>query len=312
MSAERDIEFSVVIVTYNNAPEIGRCLSALHEAGDPWRLQVVVVDNHSTDATLNVIRRSIAAHAWQVEVVENPGNRGFTAALNQGLRRCQGAFILVLNPDTEVERDSLAILKGALTADPRVGVVAPQLLFPDGRLQPSCRRFPRHRDVIFELLGLARLFPGSPLFSGWKMGDFAHQTPRYVDQPQGACLLFGREVLEAVGYWDEDFPMFFSDVDWCRRVKAEGWEILFAPAARVVHHKGCSVMQQRVHMIWSSHRSFYRYFKKHHRSLPAVLLNEVLGAALLVAAVVRMGWTEVGRAARRGHARRRVCKEIPV
>ncbi|RMF58121.1 MAG: glycosyltransferase family 2 protein, partial [Calditrichaeota bacterium] len=212
---------------------------------------------------------------------------GFTRALNQGLARSRGEYILVLNPDTVLQPGCLTVLLGVLAERERVGVVAPQLLNPDGTVQPSCRRFPRYRDVLFEASGLSRAFSGSRVFNGWKMGDFDHTTGRGVDQPQGACLLFHRSVLTKVGLWDEGFPMFFSDVDWCRRVKHQGYEIWFEPTARVVHLQGRSIFQHRPRMIWSSHCSFYRYFKKYDGISPA---NVLVGAVLFFSAIVRVAW----------------------
>ena len=111
-----------------------------------------------------------------------------------------------------------------------------------------------------------------------------------MDQPQGACLLFRRHLLQEVGYWDESFPMFFSDVDWCLRVKQHGWQILFEPLAQVIHHKGSSVYQNRPSMIWSSHISFYRYLKKHH---PNPIINPLLGLLLIITAIFRSFWARV-------------------
>ena len=144
-----------------------------------------------------------------------------------------------------------------------MGIVAPQFLNADGSIQPSCRRFPRHRDIVFHALGLNYLFPYSKLYNYWKMGDFDHQSQRFVDQPQGAFLLTHRRAFEDVGLLDENFPMFFSDVDWCRRFINKGWKITFTPEVKIIHHKGSSVYnnRNRISLIWSSHISFYLYFQ---------------------------------------------------
>ena len=129
--------------------------------------------------------------------------------------------MLFLNPDTILPPNCLTALLPALYADPGTGVVAPQLRFPpasSGFIQPSCRRFPTYWDLFCAFTGLTMLFPRSRFFNGWKMGDFDHRSPREVDQPQGACLLARPEVATQLGAWDERFPLFFSDVDWCRRV----------------------------------------------------------------------------------------------
>lgn len=284
--------FSIVIVTFNNAPHIVPCLQSLVREFESFDHEVILIDNHSSDDTINQVKPFIKnvsnSHAWTF--IKNSVNVGFTKALNQGLKKCKGRYILVLNPDTRVTPGSIKILLGILEQDSSVGVVAPQLIYPDGKVQPSCRRFPKHRDIVFEILGLSRLFKTSALFNGWKMGDFDHSARKSVDQPQGACLLFRRKLLEEAGYWDEAFPMFFSDVDWCLRVKQHGWQIVFEPRAKVIHYKGASIYQKRPAMIWNSHISFYRYLKKHR---PNPLLNTVLGLLLIITAIFRSFWTRV-------------------
>jgi hypothetical protein len=283
-----DMLVSVVIVTFNNEHEIVHCIDSLFaELGSvPWEL--IVIDNCSQDGTVENVRSQFSRvndKNARVEFICNEKNIGFTRALNQGLTKTRGQFILTLNPDTRLQPGSVKTLRAAVT--PTCGVAAPQLLNADGSVQSSCRRFPRHRDVVFEILGLNRIFKSSAIFNGWKMGDFDHRHRRSVDQPQGACLFFTREVFDAVGLWDERFPMFFSDVDWCRRVKNAGFEIVFEPDAKVVHHKGVSIFQKRAAMIWSSHLSFYAYFIKHYSAPKFFVINRLIGFALFVTGMVR-------------------------
>jgi GT2 family glycosyltransferase len=120
------------------------------------------------------------------------------------------------------------------------------------------------------------------------MGDFDHRTATEVDQPQGACLLARPEVVDQVGRWDERFPIFFSDVDWCRRVWEKGWKIRFEPSVRIIHAQGVSVKQVRAAAIWSSHLSFWRYLRKHKRRWWEKLLNGLWGLLLLLAASLRV------------------------
>lgn len=288
MSTDTMYLFSIVIVTYNNQNEIGRCLDSVLSHTENQSTQIVIVDNHSSDLTVGLIKEEYGDTKPPILLIDNPSNWGFTKALNQGLRRCEGRYILVLNPDTEITTGCLDELQAALERDGQAAVVAPQLLNPDGSVQASCRRFPRYRDVLFELSGLSYLFPGTRLFGGWKMGDFDHLVQRYVEQPQGACLFFKKERLDDVGLWDEQFPMFFSDVDWCHRVRDLGWKILFFPGAHVFHDKGKSVMRNRAQMIWTSHHSFYRYFRKYNKGLLNSILNTVIGGILLPAACIRI------------------------
>ncbi len=323
-------EIFTIIVTYQSADHIQACLASLPQAEGVRQLTIAVIDNASSDGTpalLEETMRALPQPRVRSSHVRNPENLGFTRALNQGLvPRPAGAAVLFLNPDTLLPPNSLAALMQKLYADDHTGVVAPQLRFPAASLyrsrlrapasprsergdsglnasrgnghddaeahmiQPSCRRFPIYWDLFCEFSGLALLFPQSPRFNRWKMGDFDHRSSREVDQPQGAFLLARPEVVEQVGMWDERFPLFFSDVDWCRRVWQAGWKIRFEPEVFVWHAQGASVKRFKPRAIWSSHVSFWRYFRKWRRSFADEMLSLIAGPLLLGAAVLRIIW----------------------
>ncbi len=295
-------KISVVIVTYQSAAEIKECLESLLQASI-FPLQILIADNASTDGTQALLKNILTdfkTHKLTLELFLQTENLGFTRALNILLTRADGDMTLFLNPDTSGwPLGGLDRLVQHLLGSPSIGVVAPQLIHEDGKIQPSCRRFPKHRDLFFEMTGLSKLFSKSALFNGWKMGDFDHATARDVDQPQGACLLARREVIEQVGLWDEKFPMFFSDVDWCRRVWEAGWRIQFVPEIKVIHHQGVSVHKRRAAMIWTSHKSFYDYLCKYHRDWRGKILNALTGIGLLVAAICRIAGYYLWRMVRR-------------
>ena len=297
-----DASLAVVIVTYNSENEITGCLDALARAATSFRTRVCVVDNASADATVSTVRdwaRRRSSERFVVEVVPQPRNLGFTRGMNVGLERVRGDYLLWLNPDVQLEPDALRILRRTVD-EPGVGVAAPQLLNPDGSVQPSCRRFPRHRDLWFESFGLSRLFPRSRLFAGWKMGDFDHKSRRAVDQPQGACLFYRGEVAEQLGKLDERFGMFFSDVDACRRVHERGLKIVFEPAAKAVHAKGASVYRFREYSLLHSHRDFSRYFWKWYPGLRWFPANTLVSLLLFELLPVRLLGLKISRLIRRG------------
>ncbi len=288
---------TIIIVTFQNAEHIAACLQSLIEAEPVRRVFLFLIDNASTDGTNEIIRHAILnlpKMRFHAEFIANAENFGFTRAVNQGMARhravCadRGGPVLFLNPDTILPPRSLAALLEKLYATPGAGVIAPQLVHEDGRIQTSCRRFPTQWDLFCELSGLSRLRPSSPRFNRWKMGDFDHRTAMEVDQPQGACLLARPEVVAQICPWDERFPIFFSDVDWCKRVREHGWKIRFEPSVQIIHVRGASVRQVRASAIWSSHVSFWQYLWKHENSWWEKSLNMILGPLLLVAAGARM------------------------
>lgn len=282
---------SIITVTYNHSREIKACVEAILNSEGDWKGEIIVVDNASQDETTTIVNELIKTNKNKqinIKLAAQNQNSGFTCGTNLGLRQASGDFLLLLNPDTMVFPDTLSQLMDYLKKNSNVGIVAPQLLFPDGKIQPSCRHFPARRDVFWHLLGLNSLFPQSAIFNRWKMGNFAHNQEMEVDQPQGAALMTHRKAFESVGLLDENFPMFFSDVDWCQRFKMNGWKIIFYPDAKIIHHQGTSIHRNRARMIWSSHRSFIRYFQKYHPGIWNQPINWLVGLLLILMAVFRL------------------------
>lgn len=278
------MRLSVVIVSWNTRDLLRRCLATLRDELAGIDSEVFVVDNNSADGSARMVE---AEHGW-VELIANEDNLGFARANNQAIKRSSGRFLLLLNPDTEVVPGAIRVLLDFLEAHGEAGVVAPQLINPDGSIQRSCRQFPTFTGMLYELVGLSRLFPNDPRFRQYKMLDWNHDDEREVDQPEGACLLLRRSVIDAVGLLDEGFFMLFEEVDWCYRIKQAGWQIWFTPRARIVHHYGQSIKQVKVKMILSSHRGLYRFWFKHYRQ-GRWYLDAIAYGGLMALAWVRIG-----------------------
>lgn len=268
LSGKAELDLTVVVVSWNTRDLLDRSLETLKEdleQSSNLETEVYVVDNDSKDGSAAMVAEK---HGWAT-LIANDDNLGFAKANNQVLRQAKGRYILLLNPDTEVEKGALKTLIEFLETHPKAGIVAPQLLNSDGSIQRSCRQFPTFTGMLFELIGLSKIFPkGSKTgttFRAYKMLDWEHDDEREVDQPEGACLLLRREVLEEVGLLDEGYFMLFEEVDWCYRIKKAGWQIWFTPKARVMHHYGQSIKQVKARMILSSHRGLYRFWRKHYR-----------------------------------------------
>ena len=283
-------ELSVIIVSWNTRDLLRRCLDALKQELSGIDAEVFLVDNASADGSAEMVRKE---HSW-VRLIANDTNRGFAAANNQAIHESQGTYILLLNPDTEVKPGSLQTLLKFLPERRQAGVVAPQLLNSDGSIQRSCREFPTFLNMLYELVGFSRLFPNIETFRKYKMLDWNHDDERQVDQPEGACLLIRRKVIEEVGTLDEGFFMLFEEVDWCYRVKKAGWQIWFTPKAKVVHHYGQSIKQVKVPMIISSHKGLYRFWHKHYRQ-GRWYLDSVAYLGLMGLAAVRIAMYQLNQ-----------------
>jgi GT2 family glycosyltransferase len=299
------VDLSIVIVNWNTRDLLRACLSSLVEAavaeapdgevpggeGDlrssgVWRLasgvsfEVIVVDNASADGSAAMVREQFPG----VQFIANATNRGYAAANNQGLAIATGEFLMLLNPDTEVSAEALEALIGFLRERPAAGAVAPRLVHADGRVQESVRGFPTPAALLGEVTGMARLWPKSR-WGRYRVRVAEATAPLRVDQPMASCFLMRREALAQVGPMDEQFPIFFNDVDLCYRLSEAGWEIWYLPAVRVLHHGGASTRQVRPAMIRESHRSLHRFYRKHfRRRLPAPLYAAIVGAIYLLGA----------------------------
>ncbi len=266
------MKLSIVVVAWNSAADIEACIDSINFGSE---FEVIVVDNASGDAT-----RDKLSQYHPLKLVANNSNSGYARANNQGLRLATGEYVLLLNPDTRIELGVLDLLAQYLNANPRVGAVAPRLISPDGTTQFSIRSFPTAASIFWELTGLARLFPKSRVFGHWKMRYFDYDRPAEVEQPMASCLMIRRPVLELLGGMDEQFPMYFNDVDLSKRMADAGWKTAYLPDARVVHRHGASTKQVRAKMIRESHRSTFHYLRKHDRSglfwLKAIVLLPLL------------------------------------
>lgn len=281
---------SIVIVTFNSADIIGPCLQSLHGASTR-PLDLIVVDNNSSDRTVEAATRAFS----DLSLIRNPENRYYAAASNQGIRAAKGEYIILLNPDTIMAVGGIDALVAFLESR-QAAAVAPMLILPDGARQQSLRELPGLDTLWYDLTLLAFLFPKSPTLGRWRMGYFDGRTERAVDQPMASCLLVRRDVIEKVGLFDESYPMFFNDVDWCKRVRDAGMSIWYTPNVKVAHVGGATVKKYRAKMIWMSHIAYHRYLRRLYASNPAKLILTYLSwPPLMLAALLRSIWHAVGR-----------------
>ncbi|HID93426.1 MAG TPA: glycosyltransferase family 2 protein, partial [bacterium (Candidatus Stahlbacteria)] len=211
-------KLSIVIVTWNSEEYIDRCLSSIGNS----EYEIIVVDNNSKDNTVKIIEEKFP----HVKLIKNSYNSGYTHATNQGIKVANAPFILLLNPDTAILGNALDKMLQFMQSRDDIGALGPQLLNPDGSIQPSCREFPTFRNLFPEIIGITRI---RKRLSRWKMSYFDHNSLREVDQPMGSALLVRKEVIEKIGLLDEKYFNFMGDVDICHRIKKAGYKIYFLP-----------------------------------------------------------------------------------
>lgn len=264
---------SIVIVNWNTCNLIGACLDSIRsevEICGPSDIETIVVDNASTDGSADIVRERFP---W-VKLIENIKNVGFARANNQALREASGRYQLLLNSDTEVYPGALSVLIDALEAHPQAGAAGPQVFNPDGTLQNCYGSLP---SVASEIIG-----PYALDFLTKPWGKFGHRMPsraveedgcQVVDRVSFACTMIRRAALDQVGLLDERFQFYSEDYDWFLRLHNAGWQTIFCPQARIMHHWGASSSQRSEWSLRQLYRSKRLYFTKHEGAVAEAVLR---------------------------------------
>jgi len=265
---------TIVIVNWNGERFLPNLLQSIRDS-DASR--TIVIDNSSTDRSLEILAGSAG-----IELVQNKVNLGFGAAANQGIRMSSTPYVLILNADIQALPASIDLLEEFLEKQHDAAVAAPQLLFPDKRIQPSCRSFPTINGLFLYFSYLDHLFP-----SRYRWKEDQHGKNTETDQPMGAALMFRRSVLEQVGFFDERFFMYMEEVDLCKRIKDAGWKVYYCPEAKMIHDAGGSTGQDWERSQRNFFESLIRYFHKHHATgVQTGMLKCTLAVALFLRSIV--------------------------
>jgi N-acetylglucosaminyl-diphospho-decaprenol L-rhamnosyltransferase len=251
-------DVSVVVVSYNVRDLLEFCLASLERGSSNLVLEVVVVDNGSTDGSAEMVRRRFP-NARMIECPENPGYGG---AINRGAAVARGRYLLMLNPDTEIRDGAIQSLADVLESNLDVAVAGPRLRFPNGSTQSSRRRFPTPITALLESTLAQRWWPRSPELFRYYVGDRPDER-QDVDWLVGACLLVRRITFEAVGGFDERFTMYSEELDLCHRIRDVGFRTIYEPSAEVTHHEGRSSEQNLAQRSRQFTESKARYFEKY-------------------------------------------------
>jgi N-acetylglucosaminyl-diphospho-decaprenol L-rhamnosyltransferase len=232
------VDLAVSIVSYRTPDLLASCLTAVEQQRADLDLDVTVVDNASGDGSADLVAERFG---W-VQLVRNARNVGFGAAHNQTLRQAatRARHLLVLNADASPSPGSLRRLVDFLDAHPDVGLVGPRLRYPNGRTQPSRRRFPSPLTLFLESTQVQRFWPDNRALRRYYVADRSDDQTQDVDWLVGACLCVRAEAACQVGLFDERFFLYSEELDWCRRFRAAGWRVVYYPDAEAVHLEGAS------------------------------------------------------------------------
>ncbi len=273
------MDLSIIIVNYNTCRLTTDCLRSVFASETGYRYEVFVVDNHSTDDSVETIRREFP----EVKMIANETNTGFSYANNQAIKVSSGRYVLLLNSDTIIQKDTLDIMLSFMDRRPDVGASGCKVILPDGSLDKACKRgFPTPSASFYYAFGFSKWFPDNPKFNQYQLSYLDPDQEYPIDCLVGAFMLVRRETIEQVGLLDEDYFMYAEDTDWCYRIKQAGWVNYYYPRTTIVHYKGGSAPRRPLKIIYEFHRSMILFYRKNYRKNYNILVSAAIYAGIAV------------------------------
>lgn len=274
-----ETQLSIVIVNYNVKYFLQQCLYSVRAATQGLETDIYVVDNHSTDQSVEYLRPLFP----EVTFIENTENVGFAKANNQALRICKGEYVLILNPDTVIGEESLRSLYFFMEDHPEAGALGLKMINGNGIfLAESKRSFPTPWVSFCKLFGLSKLFPNSPKYASYALPYLSPDEQHEVDVLCGAFMLMRHEALDKIGLLDEDFFMYGEDIDLSYRFIQGGYKNFYIPE-RMLHYKGESTQKLSYRFLQRFYGAMLIFYRKHYaQSSP--LLNGAVKAAVMIRA----------------------------
>ncbi len=275
------VKLSVVIVNYNVRAYLEQCLRTVSTAMQGIDGEVFVVDNQSTDGSVEMVRSKFP----DVKLIANTENVGFSRANNQAIRVAQGEYVLLLNPDTVVGEEVFIKAITFLDERPRVGGLGVKMIDGTGRFLPESKRgLPTPQVAFFKIIGLTRLFPRSRVFGRYHMGHLPENEVAPIEILSGACMFLRKKTLDEVGLLDESFFMYGEDIDLSYRITLGGYENWYYPDARIIHYKGESTKKSSVNYVFVFYNAMAIFAQKHFTSRSAGIFPPLINGSIYLSA----------------------------
>ncbi len=293
------IDVSVIIVNYNVREFLEQALRSVELARASLSVETFVVDNNSSDGSVDMVRSRFP----ETHVISNKENTGFSKANNQAIRIASGRYLLILNPDTIIQEDTLVSLVDFMDAHPEAGAVGCKILNADGTFAPESRRaFPTPAVAFYRIIGLSKLFPQNPRFGRYNLSFLPDTEVCEVDALSGSCMFVRQDALRqnfpassngrpssrddadlqaGAGLFDEDFFMYGEDLDWCYRIQKAGWKIYYTPDTQIIHYKGESTKKGDLRYVLLFYGAMLRFSEKHFKKRHSWFLRLLLRCGII-------------------------------
>lgn len=275
------MKLSVVIVNYNVKYFLEQCLYAVRKAKHNLAIEVFVVDNHSVDGSIEMLKDKFP----EVILIENKDNVGFSVANNQAMKLAKGEYVLLLNPDTVVQEDTFVKVCDFMDAHPDAGGLGVKMIDGKGQFLPESKRgLPTPFVAFCKIVGLSALFPQSKKFGQYHLGFLDKNKTHVVDVLAGAFMLMRKTVLDEVGLLDETFFMYGEDIDLSYRIQLGGYQNYYFPDTQIIHYKGESTKKSSVNYVFVFYNAMIIFAEKHFSKSNAKLFSFLINIAIYLRA----------------------------
>lgn len=240
------MKLSIIIVNWNVAQLLKQLVASIFRfTPENLSFEVIVVDNNSTDRSVNTLRQNFKAEINnnRLKIIANEKNLGFAKANNLGFKKSRGEFVVFMNPDMELLEDSFSKLLKIWQAKENLGILTCSLLYEDKTRQANIKGFPKFCDQLLVLLKLHHFLSWLPCLKKYLQKNFDYKKERIIDQAMGAFVFTKKEIMEKINAWDEDYWLWWEDVELCFKVKELGYKNLYTPKTQIVHYEGKSFAQ---------------------------------------------------------------------
>ncbi len=277
------MKLSVIIVNYNVRYFLEQCLHSVQKACKDIEAEIFVVDNNSVDGSVKMVREKFPG----VILIENKDNKGFSVANNQAIRQSKGEYVLLLNPDTIVEDDTLTKVTAFMDNHPDAGGLGVKMLDGKGKFLPESKRgLPTPAVAFFKVFGFSSLFPKSKLFNTYHLGYLDKDKNHEIDVLAGAFMLLRRTALDKTGLLDETFFMYGEDIDLSYRIQKAGYKNYYFADTRIIHYKGESTKKSSLNYVFLFYNAMIIFAKKHFTSENARFFAIMINLAIYFRAFI--------------------------
>ena len=243
------IDLSIIIVNYNVKDLLENCVNSIFSSVKNLQFEIIIVDNNSYDGSVAHLKKKFSDNSC-IKIIENKINLGFGKANNIGAREAKGKYLLILNPDTVLQEDTIEKTLDFYKLNPGMGALSCKLIMPNGKLDMACRRsFPTPSVAIYRMLGLSKIFPNNGIFGKYNLTYLDENQTYEVDSICGAFMLMRKDIFDQVKGFDEDYFMYGEDLDICFRIKQAGYKIYYYSGTSVIHFKGESTRKSSISYV---------------------------------------------------------------